>query len=245
MNPEEGELRPQLLDRFGLCVDVKTEQLREHRKEIARRALSFQRDPEGFKTERQASQETLRAEIARARERLPTLTPSETLIDFRATASRSKAPRIWKRRIRFQGGTGGLGSAGRMYTCDLDECPHRLDMTAGRRIDRNAALLRGMMEGFDPRFVTPQHERRRRDVPGKRSTARTEQSRGRYIGAQHSGSLSPDIAFERPSGPPPSPNRTAFGRARASRSRPRTFTPRFESGRWGTCFSSWWTAAPA
>jgi Mg-chelatase subunit ChlI len=84
MNPEEGELRPQLLDRFGLCVDVKTEQLREHRKEIARRVLSFQRDPEGFKAERQASQETLRAEIATARERLPTLTPSETLIDFAA-----------------------------------------------------------------------------------------------------------------------------------------------------------------
>ncbi len=84
MNPEEGELRPQLLDRFGLCVEVKTEQLREHRKEIARRALAFQRDPEGFKLERQASQEALRADIARARERLPTLTPSETLIDFAA-----------------------------------------------------------------------------------------------------------------------------------------------------------------
>jgi len=84
MNPEEGELRPQLLDRFGLCVEVKTEQLREQRKEIARRALAFQRDPEGFKLERQASQEALRADIARARERLPTLTPSETLIDFAA-----------------------------------------------------------------------------------------------------------------------------------------------------------------
>ena len=84
MNPEEGELRPQLLDRFGLCVDVKTEQSREHRKEIARRVLAFQTDPEGFQLDRQASQEALRAEIARARELVPTLTPSDQLIDFAA-----------------------------------------------------------------------------------------------------------------------------------------------------------------
>lgn len=84
MNPEEGELRPQLLDRFGLCVEVKTEQSREHRKEIARRALAFQTDPEGFQAERQAAQGALQTEIARARELLPTLTPSEELIDFAA-----------------------------------------------------------------------------------------------------------------------------------------------------------------
>lgn len=84
MNPEEGELRPQLLDRFGLCVEIETEQSREHRKEIARRALAFQTDPRAFRLEWQASQEVLRAEIARARERLPTLTPSEELMDFAA-----------------------------------------------------------------------------------------------------------------------------------------------------------------
>jgi Mg-chelatase subunit ChlI len=84
MNPEEGELRPQLLDRFGLCVDVKTEQSREHRKEIARRALAFQTHPERFHLDHQASQEALRAEITRARELLPTLAPSDQLIDFAA-----------------------------------------------------------------------------------------------------------------------------------------------------------------
>ncbi len=84
MNPEEGELRPQLLDRFGLCVEVRTEQSREHRKEIARRALTFQRDPEGFQLERQGSQDALRANIARARALHPTLAPSEKLMDFAA-----------------------------------------------------------------------------------------------------------------------------------------------------------------
>ncbi len=84
MNPEEGELRPQLLDRFGLCVEVKTEQSREHRKEIARRVLAFHADPDGCQLGHQAAQDLLRAEIARARELLPTLTPSEELIDFAA-----------------------------------------------------------------------------------------------------------------------------------------------------------------
>ncbi len=53
-----------------------------------------------------------------------------------------------------------------------------------------------MMEGFNPHLVPPRKERQRRDVPGKRSTARTEQSRGRYIRAQHAGPLSRDIALD-------------------------------------------------
>lgn len=84
MNPEEGELRPQLLDRFGVCVEVQTEQARDHRKEIARRALAFQRDSEGARLQWQAAQEVLRAEIGKSRELLPTLTPSEELLDFAA-----------------------------------------------------------------------------------------------------------------------------------------------------------------
>ena len=97
---------------------------------------------------------------------------------------------------QFPGGTGGIGSAAHACTCDLDECPHRLDMPARQRIDLDEALLRRMMEGFNPPLVAPRHERRRRDVPGKRSTARTEQSRGRYIRARYAGSLSRDIAFD-------------------------------------------------
>src|SRR2546425_11962838 len=48
---------------------------------------------------------------------------------------------------QFPGGTGGIGSAAHACTCDLDECPHRLDMPARQRIDLDEALLRRMMEG--------------------------------------------------------------------------------------------------
>ena len=45
MNPEEGELRPQLLDRFGLCVDVTAPASMDDRVEAVRRRLAFDRDP--------------------------------------------------------------------------------------------------------------------------------------------------------------------------------------------------------
>lgn len=44
MNPEEGELRPQLLDRFGLLVDVKSEKDGHLRKIIKKKRLAFEND---------------------------------------------------------------------------------------------------------------------------------------------------------------------------------------------------------
>ena len=70
MNVEEGEPRPQLLDRFGLGVDVRAPRDPGERAEIVRRRLAFDRDPGGF-VERYAEQEQgLAARIAAARERL-------------------------------------------------------------------------------------------------------------------------------------------------------------------------------
>jgi magnesium chelatase subunit D len=48
MNPEEGELRPQLLDRFGLAVDVRASREPSERAEVVRRRLSYDADPDGF-----------------------------------------------------------------------------------------------------------------------------------------------------------------------------------------------------
>ena len=48
MNPEEGELRPQLLDRFGLSVDIEEECYLESRMEVIRRRMAFDADPEGY-----------------------------------------------------------------------------------------------------------------------------------------------------------------------------------------------------
>jgi magnesium chelatase subunit D len=71
MNAEEGELRPQLTDRFGLGVEVTTPADPTVRAEIVRRRLAYERDAEQF-AERWAGEEAALAErIAGARERLP------------------------------------------------------------------------------------------------------------------------------------------------------------------------------
>ncbi|MFV9456078.1 VWA domain-containing protein [Rhodococcus sp. NM-2] len=70
MNPEEGELRPQLLDRFGLAVDVAASREVDVRMEVVRRRLDFERDPARF-AERYAEQDAaLAAAILEARDRL-------------------------------------------------------------------------------------------------------------------------------------------------------------------------------
>jgi magnesium chelatase subunit I len=70
-NPEEGELRPQLLDRFGLSVEVKTPDDLQTRIEVVRRRDSFERDPEAFGATWRKEDLKLRKRIAAARERLP------------------------------------------------------------------------------------------------------------------------------------------------------------------------------
>lgn len=71
MNVEEGELRPQLLDRFGLGVEVRAPRDVDARAEIVRRRLAFERDPAAFCAEWRDADSALAARIARARDALP------------------------------------------------------------------------------------------------------------------------------------------------------------------------------
>ena len=71
MNPEEGELRPQLLDRFGLTVDVTASRDPETRVEVVRRRLAADADPAGFAEHWEAAERTLARQIVTARALLP------------------------------------------------------------------------------------------------------------------------------------------------------------------------------
>ncbi|MFD8014895.1 putative cobaltochelatase [Streptomyces sp. NPDC058955] len=71
MNPEEGELRPQLLDRFGLTVEVAASRVPEERVEVVRRRLAFEDDPAGFAARWAGEEAALRERIVAARELLP------------------------------------------------------------------------------------------------------------------------------------------------------------------------------
>jgi magnesium chelatase subunit D len=70
MNPEEGELRPQLLDRFGLTVEAVAPRDPATRAEVVRRRIAFDADPEAFTARFAAEESVIAASIAAARARV-------------------------------------------------------------------------------------------------------------------------------------------------------------------------------
>jgi magnesium chelatase subunit I len=76
-NPEEGELRPQLLDRFGLSVEVTTPEDLDSRVEVVRRRDAFERDPEGFAASWRKEDDRIRRKLVKARDRLGSVTVSD------------------------------------------------------------------------------------------------------------------------------------------------------------------------
>ena len=69
-NPEEGELRPQLLDRFGLSVEVRTPEALAERVEVVRRRDAFERDPHAFTERWKKEDERTRRRLVAGRSRL-------------------------------------------------------------------------------------------------------------------------------------------------------------------------------
>jgi magnesium chelatase subunit I len=80
-NPEEGELRPQLLDRFGLAVEVRTPTVLAERVEVVRRRDAFDRDPATFAARFEAEDAKIRRTLQRARGRLATVTVPDAVLE--------------------------------------------------------------------------------------------------------------------------------------------------------------------
>ena len=83
-NPEEGELRPQLLDRFGLSVDVRTPTDIATRVEVVRRRDAFERDPQGFGARWVKEDAKVRRNIVAGRKRLATTQVSDAALESAA-----------------------------------------------------------------------------------------------------------------------------------------------------------------
>ncbi|MDR7897443.1 magnesium chelatase ATPase subunit I [Thermosynechococcus sp. JY1334] len=73
-NPEEGELRPQLLDRFGMHAEIRTVKDATLRVEIVEQRSQFDQNPEAFLAKYQAQQEALQAKLVAAQALLPSVT---------------------------------------------------------------------------------------------------------------------------------------------------------------------------
>jgi magnesium chelatase subunit D len=81
MNPEEGQIRPQLLDRFALSAEARNIPSIIERVEIVKRNIEFEADPEAFVQKTKVAQDELRAKIAQARDNLSKVEISDQLIE--------------------------------------------------------------------------------------------------------------------------------------------------------------------
>jgi magnesium chelatase subunit I len=157
-NPEEGELRPQLLDRFGLSVEVKTPAELPARIEVVRRRDAFERDPATFIAHWQREDERMRRRIVAARKRLPDVVVSDAALQRAA-------------RLCIRLGTDGL----------------RGELTL-MRAARSLAALEGDGEVADAhlRRVAPtalRHRLRRNVLDDSGSTTRVERALAEMFGA--------------------------------------------------------------
>lgn len=87
MNPEEGDLRPQLLDRFGLVVDVVGENSSEQRAEVVKRRLEFEDNPEAFAMRFADEQKKLAEKIISAQRLLKSVTYENDILLIAARLS--------------------------------------------------------------------------------------------------------------------------------------------------------------
>jgi magnesium chelatase subunit D len=82
MNPEEGDLRPQLLDRFGLAVEVDGSLEPESRREVVRRRIAFEAEPQSFISGWDDAEVLERERLLRSRELLPQVTVAEDILNL-------------------------------------------------------------------------------------------------------------------------------------------------------------------
>jgi magnesium chelatase subunit I len=83
-NPEEGELRPQLLDRFGLSVEVKTPDTLAQRVEVVKRRDAFEQNPQAFTEQWKKEDDRVRRSIVAARKRLADVAIPDEAREFAA-----------------------------------------------------------------------------------------------------------------------------------------------------------------
>ena len=81
MNPEEGDLRPQLLDRFGLSLDIKGERDVKKRAEVVKKRVAYDMDPEAFIARCQKDLDAVTERIEAAKVLLPRVVTSDDIVD--------------------------------------------------------------------------------------------------------------------------------------------------------------------
>jgi len=135
MNPDEGELRPQLKDRFGLAVELSGQFDKQQRIDIVRLREAFDTNPDAFIASYKVEQEQISADISRAKKCLSQITISEELrgeIAERCAAAKVdglRADIVW---LRAASANAALEGRGEVQLADL-ECVEELVLCHRRK----------------------------------------------------------------------------------------------------------------
>src|SRR5205814_1192266 len=168
MNPEEGELRPQLLDRFGLCVEVTTPTDIDQRLRVMELEREFLDNP-------QAVHRTAAPRELELYDRLQAATPTET-----AEAARGEA-------TQQEGASGGESNEG-WTTAEARESPS----TEAVDVEPDTVI---QLRTFAVKKLDLPRERQARRAAGKRTSTKSETKRGRYVRSSQTEKVT-DVAFD-------------------------------------------------
>jgi Mg-chelatase subunit ChlI len=161
MNPEEGDLRPQLLDRFALSVEIHgLHDLRE-RMDIIERNLGFEADPEGFRTVWRAREDSLSREIEAARVLVEKVTYSKRdLLSIAALTSSLQVDGHRADLVILKAARAHAALEGRTLLTDRDialaaelALPHRLRRGPFHQTDVNPEELQARIEEVQNQFA--------------------------------------------------------------------------------------------
>lgn len=118
MNPDEGELRPQLLDRFGLCLEQETVISVQERIAIVQQREAFDRDPQAYMAQHASAQAALTKRLRHAREALPHITTQPWIYEHiavrceQAGAEGLRADVTWHRAAQAHAAWRGAAAVG-------------------------------------------------------------------------------------------------------------------------------------
>ncbi|MDD2706723.1 MAG: ATP-binding protein [Verrucomicrobiae bacterium] len=156
MNPEEGDLRPQLLDRFGLCAQVVSVREKESRMEILRRKAAFDADAGRMAAAWKKEQTELARRIKEAQTALPSIQPGDDALEkiVKITAALSldghRADIVMMKTARalvaFRGKT--AVEAGEIRDAAALALGHRMKRLPFEEMGAQAEKLRGLLEGI-------------------------------------------------------------------------------------------------
>lgn len=166
MNPEEGDLRPQLLDRFALAVDILGIRDPNARMAILERNLAFESDPAAFARQWMPYEQALTSEIAEARERLPRVKHTQrdlaTITNLVANlgVDGHRADIVILKAARAQAafmGRESINDQDILLAAEL-ALPHRLKRQPFQDVEQALAALGDKLQQIEQQMAGPQQE---------------------------------------------------------------------------------------